>query len=113
MEHTASTVLQAVLDRHGAHCACRGACGKTHGRDGVCRRPEQFGRPPLSAGPYPPRPTDRQNIAVPAADLVPWCGPCWRRALDTVRAAAAAERRARLEALQEGLFADGELEGAA
>lgn len=99
---TPENVLATVLVAHGRYCGCEGACGKEHG-GGKCRagthKPVE-----LHAAPYPPYPTDIGNVTVPASELRPWCGPCWRQALNRARDRAAELRRIELEEAQLGLF---------
>lgn len=97
------TVLAAVLRAHGAYCGCTGACGKEHtGRKcmaGATGKPIR-----LTAAPHPPYATDGQNAAAPASELRPWCGPCWKRALELERERVADRRRRELEEGQISLF---------
>ncbi|MEV6357957.1 hypothetical protein [Streptomyces hydrogenans] len=101
--HATETVLSRVLQAHGETCGCEGACGKGH-RGGRCGMPNQIGKPKLTAAPYPPRSTDAENIAAPLDQLRPWCGPCWRQAMERAQQAAAEARRQELEAAQLDLF---------
>lgn len=97
------TVLATVLRAHGEYCGCAGACGKEHsGRKcmaGITGKPVR-----LTAAPYPPYATDGQNAAAPQGELRPWCGPCWKRALEIERERVADQRRRELEEGQLGLF---------
>ncbi|MFC8010833.1 hypothetical protein [Streptomyces cinereoruber] len=95
-----TTILAAVLDAHGAQCGCAGACGKEHPSK---RCPAGANKPvALHAAPYPPHATETANASAPLAELRPWCGPCWTRALK--REAAAERRRAELDQAQLVLF---------
>ncbi|MFF3958834.1 hypothetical protein ACFYY1_37365 [Streptomyces sp. NPDC001890] len=98
-------VLTAVLDLYGGHCACRGACGKTHTGDGEqCNATNSGKNKPLLAAPQAPHATDVQNAAAPPEELRPWCWPCWRDALAAERARAADQRSQELMDAQIGLF---------
>ncbi|MFE1075159.1 hypothetical protein ACFW5W_28570 [Streptomyces sp. NPDC058783] len=99
-------VLVAVLDAHGGHCACCGACGKTHtGGDGKqCHAASSGKNKPLLAAPRAPHATDVQNAAAPLEELRPWCWPCWRDALAAERARADDRRDQELMDAQMGLF---------
>ncbi|MEV7282902.1 hypothetical protein [Streptomyces sp. NPDC093111] len=101
---TALTVLDTVLKAHGHRCGCEGACGTNHGAAGLCAKSPWDGGRVLHAAPYPPFATDTANAAVPAAELRPWCGPCWTRALKAERERAAEARRIELEESQLDLF---------
>ncbi|MGO4636377.1 hypothetical protein AB4225_36575 [Streptomyces sp. 2RAF24] len=101
---TTQTVLAAVLKAHGEHCGCEGACGSAHGAVGRCGKGPWDGDRALHAAPYPPRTTDVENASVPAAELRPWCGPCWNRALKAARERAAEARRIELDQAQTALF---------
>ncbi|GAA3126712.1 hypothetical protein GCM10020254_87630 [Streptomyces goshikiensis] len=48
--------------------------------------------------------TDVANAAAPPSELRPWCGPCWKQALEHERARVADQNRRELEAGQLGLF---------
>ncbi|MGW3378129.1 hypothetical protein [Streptomyces hydrogenans] len=97
------TILAAVLAAHGAACGCTGACGTTH-TAGACGWAPDQGFQPLHAAPYPPRLTDAANAAVPAAQLRPWCGRCWHRALKARREEAEQQRIQELRNAQIALF---------
>ncbi|MEU8529534.1 hypothetical protein AB0C77_28690 [Streptomyces sp. NPDC048629] len=97
------TVLSLVLKANGGTCGCEGICGKEHPQ-GRCGKPNQFGKPKLIAAPYPPRSTDVENVAAAVEELRPWCGPCWRQAVQQTQQRVAAVRRKELEEAQLGLF---------
>lgn len=98
-------VLAAVLDTHGAHCACAGTCGKQHTGDGEqCHAAHSGKNKPLLAAPAAPHATDVQNAAAPIEELRPWCWPCWRDALAAERARTNEQRSQELAEMQIGLF---------
>lgn len=99
-------VLTAVLETHGGHCACNGACGKKHTGDSErCNATSSGKNKPLLAAPRTPHATDLQNAAAPLEELRPWCWPCWRDALAAERERVGEQRRQQLEEAQIGLFA--------
>ncbi|MFF3127788.1 hypothetical protein ACFVRD_37090 [Streptomyces sp. NPDC057908] len=98
-------VLAAVLETHGGHCACHGACGETHTGDGEqCHAMHSGKNKSLLAAPRIPHATDVQNAATPIEDLRPWCWPCWRDALAAERARTSEQRSQELADMQIGLF---------
>ncbi|MGN9763033.1 hypothetical protein [Streptomyces sp. SD31] len=98
-----ANVLTAVLEAHGAKCACRGGCGTEHsGRQ--CAATNSGKGKPLLAAPQYPNASDTQNAAAPLEDLRPWCWKCWRDALERERERAADQRRRELEEGQVSLF---------
>lgn len=100
-----ANVLKTVLDSHGEHCTCRGACGKKHTGDAEqCNAASSGKNKPLMAAPQTPHATDVQNAAAPLEELRPWCWPCWRDALAAERARANEQRTQALEEMQIGLF---------
>lgn len=103
MTTTPTTMLAKVLAEHGQECGCEGACGKDHA-GGRCRRPQQYGKPPLHAAPYPPYPSDVENAAAPRTELRPWCGPCWAPAIKRERDRRAHLRQRELDTSQIELF---------
>ncbi|WP_327332885.1 hypothetical protein [Streptomyces anulatus] len=105
MKQRRDNLLAAVLETHGGHCACRGACGKTHtGKSGQCYAMGSDTNKPLLAAPQTPYATDVQNAAAPLEELRPWCWPCWRAALAAEQVRADERRTQDLAAMQIGLF---------
>ncbi|THA60419.1 hypothetical protein E6R60_36380 [Streptomyces sp. A0642] len=105
MKQVRDNVLASVLETHGEHCACRGACGKTHtDADGQCNAMSSGKNKPLMAAPQTPHATDAQNAAVPLDQLRPWCWSCWRAALAAEQVRADEQRSRELAEMQIGLF---------
>lgn len=99
-----TTVLAQVLQEHGATCACEGACGVEH-VTGECRERRSH-KVELIAAPYPLPLTEHETASAPAASLVPWCVPCWRKAKKRNLQLAAELRRQELNEAQTALPMD-------
>ncbi|MFE5547281.1 hypothetical protein ACFQ71_26115 [Streptomyces sp. NPDC056534] len=97
-----TTILAVVLAAHGTQCGCEGACGKEHPSKRCAAGTDK--PVALHAAPYPPYATETANASAPAAELRPWCGPCWRAALKRERERVAEQRRIELAQAQLALF---------
>ncbi|WP_433406980.1 hypothetical protein [Streptomyces sp. CA-146814] len=105
MKQRRDNVLASVLETHGEHCACRGACGKVHTGEGEqCNAASSGKNKPLMAAPQNPHATDVQNAAAPLEELRPWCWSCWRAALAAEQVRADERRSQELAEMQIGLF---------
>ncbi|WP_345696773.1 hypothetical protein [Kitasatospora terrestris] len=91
---------QAVMAAAAGRCQCRGACGKSHAKDGGrcnrehgAHRTHAGGRVQLIAAPADPADLllpDHQVAALPKARLAAWCPTCHHAAHTAARRAASA-----------------------